>query len=387
MKKKVAIIDHLGAHGSSHHFYLFGQAKGLIENNIKVNLYTNSSTINPLIKDLKFFQYYKNIFNTKNKFLSLLRYLIGSVKSHIHARVNSCNIFHYHLFGSSILVIFNMILAKLLFAKITLTIHDVKSFSKKNKSSFYSSLIYFFSDLILTHNQFSKAEITFNFPYLANKIEIIPHGNYTPFISIEENQKISRTKLNIAVEKKVLLFFGMIKSVKGLDVLLKAMPEIIKSNPNILLLIAGKPWRDDFSKYEDLINNLKIRKYCQLEIKFIDHKDVSSFYSASDIVVLPYRKIYQSGVLMMSLSYKKPVVVSDLPSFKEVVEDKKTAVFFSAENSSSLAGAVILLLNDEKLLVDIKKNAFDLMQEKFSWTHIGQLTSNAYDKINYFYKK
>ena len=90
---------------------------------------------------------------------------------------------------------------------------------------------------------------------------------------------------------------------------------------------------------------------------------------------------------MMSLSYKKPVVVSDLPSFKEVVEDKKTAVFFSAENSSSLAGAVILLLNDEKLLVDIKKNAFDLMQEKFSWAHIGQLTSNAYDKINYFYKK
>ena len=387
MKKKVAIIDHLGAHGSSHHFYLFGQAKGLIENNIKVNLYTNSSTINPLIKDLKFFQYYKNIFNTKNKFLSLLRYLIGSVKSHIHARVSSCNIFHYHLFGSSILVIFNMILAKLLFAKITLTIHDVKSFSKKNKSSFYSSLIYFFSDLILTHNQFSKAEITFNFPYLANKIEIIPHGNYTPFISIEENQKITRTKLNIPQEKKVLLFFGMIKSVKGLDVLLKAMPEIIKSNPNILLLIAGKPWRDDFSKYEDLINNLKIRKYCQLEIKFIDHKDVSSFYSASDIVVLPYRKIYQSGVLMMSLSYKKPVVVSDLPSFKEVVEDKKTVVFFLAENSSSLAEAIISLLNDEKLLVDIKKNSFDLMQEKFSWTHIGQLTSNAYDKINYFYKK
>ena len=86
----------------------------------------------------------------------------------------------------------------------------------------------------------------------------------------------------------------MIKSVKGLDVLLKAMPEIIKSNPNILLLIAGKPWRDDFSKYEDLINDLKIRKYCQLEIKFIDHKDVSSFYSASDIVVLPYRKIYKA---------------------------------------------------------------------------------------------
>ena len=53
-----------------------------------------------------------------------------------------------------------------------------------------------------------------------------------------------------------------------------------------------------------------------MDIKFISHSDVPYYYSAADIVILPYRKIYQSGVLMMSLSYKKPVVVSDLPSFK-----------------------------------------------------------------------
>ena len=387
MKKKVAIIDHLGAHGSSHHFYLFGQAKGLIENNVDVNLYTNSSTIDPLIKDLNFFQFYKNIFKSKNKFLSLVRYLMGSIKSHFHARINKCKIFHYHLFGSSILVIFNMFLAKLLFVKITLTIHDVKSFSKKRKSSFYSRLIYFFSDLIITHNKFSKDEIISNFRFLENKIEIIPHGNYLPFISAEENQKNARAKLRISDDKKVLLFFGMIKSVKGLDVLLEAMPKIVKSNPNILLLVAGKPWKDDFSKYENQISRLNIKKYCMLEIKFIDHKDVSLFYSASDIVVLPYRKIYQSGVLMMSLCYKKPVVVSDLPSFKEVLKDKETAVFFSSENSSALSEAVNFLLNDEKLLENIKINAFALMQDKFSWTYIGQLTSKAYNKINYFYKK
>ena len=64
MKKKVAIIDHLGAHGSSHHFYLFGQAHGLIENNVLVNLYTNATTINPEIKGLGFYQFYKRIFNT-----------------------------------------------------------------------------------------------------------------------------------------------------------------------------------------------------------------------------------------------------------------------------------------------------------------------------------
>ena len=134
MKIKVAIIDHLGAHGSSHHFYLFGQAKGLIENSVDVSLYTNSSTNNPEIQDLAFHQFYQNIFNSNNKLTALIRYLFGSIKSHFHARLNSCNIFHYHLFGSSLLVLFNMFLAKLLFAKIVVTIHDVRSFSDNNKS-------------------------------------------------------------------------------------------------------------------------------------------------------------------------------------------------------------------------------------------------------------
>ena len=386
MKKKVAIIDHLGAHGSSHHFYLFGQAQGLIENNVLVNLYTNATTINPEIKDLGFYQFYKSIFNT-NKIIAFFRYFIGSLRSHIHAKISKCNIFHYHLFGSSALVVFNMILAKIFFAKICLTIHDVKSFSNNSKFSFYSKLIYFFADIIITHNKFSADEIISNYSFLENKIQIIPHGNYIPFIEIEKDKNFARKKIGINENKFVLLFFGMIKSVKGLDVLLKAMPEIIKNNKEVILLIAGKPWRDDFSKYEEIIKDLKIEKYCKLDIKFIDHKDVSLYYASSDIVVLPYRRIYQSGVLMMSLCYKKPVIVSDLPSFKEIIVDQENGVFFSSDDSVSLANAVSKLMSDNDLMELVRKNAYNLMEQKFSWQRIGKLTNDAYNKISYFYKK
>ena len=386
MKKKVAIIDHLGAHGSSHHFYLFGQAQGLIENNVLVNLYTNATTINPEIKGLGFYQFYKRLFNT-NKIIAFFRYFIGSLRSHIHAKISKCNIFHYHLFGSSALVVFNMILAKIFFAKICLTIHDVKSFSNKSQFSLYSKLIYFFADIIITHNKFSADEIISNYSYLENKIQIIPHGNYIPFIEIEKDKNFARQKIGINENKFVLLFFGMIKSVKGLDILLKAMPEIIKNNKEVILLIAGKPWRDDFSKYEEIIKDLKIEKYCKLDIKFIDHKDVSLYYASSDIVVLPYRRIYQSGVLMMSLCYKKPVIVSDLPSFKEIIVDQETGVFFSSDDSVSLAQAVSKLMSDNDLVELVRKNAYNLMEQKFSWQRIGKLTNDAYNKISYFYKK
>ena len=387
MRLKVAIIDHLGAHGSSHHFYLFGQAKGLLANDTDVHLYTNSNTINPCIDNLSFYQFYSNIFNRKNKIISLFIYLIGSLKSHFHARYKNCTIFHYHLFGSSVLVLFNMLLAKLLFAKITITIHDVKSFSSESSFKLYSRLIYFFSDTIITHNEYSFKEIIEKNASLAHKISIIPHGNYLPFIEIKEDQHESRIKLDIEKGKKVLLFFGMIKKVKGLDILLSSLTEVIKKHSDIVLLIAGKPWKDDFSNYQKLIDELAISKYCKLDIKFISHSDVSNYYSAADIVILPYRKIYQSGVLMMSLSYKKPVVVSDLPSFKEIIENNRTGYIFQSENSFDLSRAINQALDNPKLLEEIKQNGYDLIATDYKWEMIGKKTVDAYLKINYFSKK
>ena len=70
MKEKVAIIDSLGAHGSSHHFYLFGQAEGLEKSGVSVSIYTNNVTNNPNYNGVKFYQFYKDIFGGKSKLFS-----------------------------------------------------------------------------------------------------------------------------------------------------------------------------------------------------------------------------------------------------------------------------------------------------------------------------
>ena len=123
------------------------------------------------------------------------------------------------------------------------------------------------------------------------------------------------------------------------------------------------------------------------DIKFISHSDVSYYYSAADIVILPYRKIYQSGVLMMSLSYKKPVVVSDLPSFKEIIDDNRTGYVFESENSLDLSRVINKALDNPKLLEEIKENGYNLIVSDYKWETIGKQTVDAYLKINYFSKK
>jgi len=382
MNRKVAIIDPLGAHGSSHHFYLFGQAEGLLKNGVSVSLYTNNETDNPNIKGLKFFTFYYNIFSSNSDFLSGLKWVFGSLFSMIHARFSGVSVFHFHIFYSNILVFLNLLLVKLLFGKVVLTVHDVSSFANSSDSSIFSRIIYKFTDLILTHNEFSKSEIIKGNAKLSSSIYIVPHGNYTPFINIQTDKEKSRNKLGIPNDKKVLLFFGMIKKVKGLEVLLSALKDVVKKNPDVLLVIAGKPWENDFTSYQKIIDENDLYNHCLLHTKFIAHEDVEHYYCAADLVILPYKKIYQSGVLVMTLSYGKPALVSELPPLKEVVTDMETAFLFETENPVSLSNKLNSILSNPASIEEVRKKGEELINTKYDWSEIGKQTKRAYQSLD-----
>ena len=380
MNKRVAIIDPIGAHGSSHHFYLFGQSQGLIKNGCNVSLYTNTETADPKINGLDFFTYYKEIFSSKFKVINGLKWIIGSLYSILHARFSSIFIFYFHIFYTNFLVLFNLLLVKLLLGKVVLTIHDVDSFAKKENKQI-SNLIYMIADLLLTHNQFSKEHILKNYPYLNAKIFIIPHGNYIPFINVRNDKIASRIYLGLDQRKKVILFFGMIKKVKGLDVLLESFKKVVDKHPDIILLIAGKPWKDNFCNYQQIIEKNNLENNIVLHTRYIPQNDVEHYYCASDLVVLPYKKIYQSGVLMMALSYERPVLVSDLPPLKEVINDNQNGFLFKSENSNDLAKKLNFILSSSEKLEKVQKNGYKLINEKFGWDAIGRLTLNAYQNL------
>lgn len=379
--KKIAIIDPLGAHEGSFHFYTFGQAKGLINCGNKVSIYTNNKTNKPNIKQLELFNFYRNIFSSKINVINGIRWIIGSFLSLMHAKISGCSIFHFHIFYVNILILFDLILAKILFGKIVLTIHDVSSFDRGQRFNLLNNIIYKLADLILTHNQFSKSEIEKVSDIQDLKIEIIPHGNYIPFISINKDQSFSRKRLKLPMYKNILLFFGLIKEVKGLDVLLKAFKDVVVKHPETILLIAGKPWKKDFLSYQNIIDKYNLKDYCELHIKFIPHEDVAYYYSACDLVVLPYKKIYQSGVLMMAMSYEKPVLVSNLPPLQEVITNRKDGFIFESENIQQLASIINEILTDLSMLNSVKDEGNKLIRSKYDWNVIGKMTSESYNKL------
>lgn len=381
MNRKVAIIDTLGAHGGSFHFYTYGQCLGLSKLNVKLNLYSNNETENPSIDGVSFYSFYNDLFSSNYYFISGLKWVLGTIKSVFHARFNGVSIFHFHIFYTNILVLFNLLLVKLLLGKVVLTIHDVTSFAEKDKSNLISNLVYKLADLIITHNQFSKDEIIKLNTSLKGNIHIIPHGNYVPFIHVQRDKKKSREYLNLPTEKTILLFFGMIKKVKGLDVLLQSFKTVVATNPDTVLLIAGNLWENDFADYQEIIDKNNLTEHIILHTKFIPHGDVEHYYCASDLVVLPYKKIYQSGVLMMTLSYERPALVSDLPPLKEVVIDNENGFLFKSEDVNDLAEKINLILSDQENLERVRKNGSTLINTKFGWDEIGRLTKLAYETL------
>ncbi|MEE2953716.1 MAG: glycosyltransferase family 4 protein [Bacteroidota bacterium] len=381
MKHKIAIINSLGSHGSAFHFYLFGQAKGLINKGLDVYLYTNNKTTNPNIRGLNFFQFYRKLFDSKYKIFSGFRYIIGSTLSILHARIQGCQIIHYHIFYTNILVFFDFCLTKLLFGKVVTTIHDVNSFLDGFDSPMLTKWIYGMTDTIITHNQFSKNELKRKEYLKSKEINIIPHGNYLPFITPYDDPQYAREYLSLPKDRKILLFFGLIKKEKGLEVLLKALYHLKEKHPDILLVIAGKPWSNSFVPYQKIIDKYNLNDFCILHTKFILENNVKYYYASADIVVLPYTKIYQSGVLLMSLSYDKLTVVSDLAPLKDIITHHETGFVFKNNDEISLAETIDDIFSTQNYPQHIIENTKQMIRTKYDWDNIAGQTMSIYDSI------
>ncbi len=149
----------------------------------------------------------------------------------------------------------------------------------------------------------------------------------------------ARKKLGIDDDKKVLLFFGYIRPYKGLMHLINAMPILLKEDEKYFLLIVGEfyEWKD---KYFERIKELNLNKNVLIIDEFVPNEEVGIYYSASDVVVLPYNSATQSGILNIAYGFKKPVVVTNVGGLPELVEDGKTGFIVEPQNPQALAEGI-----------------------------------------------
>ncbi len=165
-----------------------------------------------------------------------------------------------------------------------------------------------------------------------------PHPVYEYFQD-KYTQQQARQEFRLSIDDKVILFFGYVRQYKGLQILLEAMPQVLKALP-VKLLVAGE-FYDNKENYTSLIKKLTIEKAVAIFDDYIPNEKVGLFFSAADVVVLPYITATQSGIIQIAYHYNKPVITTRVGGLCEVVEEGKTGFTVPPENSEKLATAIV----------------------------------------------
>ncbi len=164
-------------------------------------------------------------------------------------------------------------------------------------------------------------------------LELRPGANYIihqhPLYS-HFGEKLPRQEaeslLGLESGKKNLLFFGLIREYKGLDILLEAFGAL---PDDYQLIVAGEPY-GSFEKYRNIIDSSPARDRIHLFLSYIRDSEVRKFFSAADLTVLPYRSATQSGISSVSYHFEVPMVVTDVGGLGETIGRRGTGLIASA---------------------------------------------------------
>jgi glycosyltransferase involved in cell wall biosynthesis len=202
------------------------------------------------------------------------------------------------------------------------------------------------------------------------------HPIYTNFPR-KIDKYTARNKLGLTA-KYIILYFGIIRDYKGFDILLNAIAKLKNSDLDFHLIAGGECYGND-EKYTQLISDLKISDFITWHNKYIPESDVAEYFSAADVVALPYRSASQSGITQIAYYYDIPVIVTKVGGLPEIVDDGQSGFTIETENPTELANVLETHLKKGTFLE--MENYIKTFKQKFSWESFVEGIEAVYSKI------
>ena len=248
-------------------------------------------------------------------------------------------------------------------AKILFLCHNVIEHETAVWKTFFSRLALSAGDFYIVHSQSDYRDLKKIFPDAQIKMNF--HPTYEIFCQKSMSKEEAKIKLKIDRKfKKIILFFGIVRPYKGLNYLIDAMPQILSEIPDVCLIIAGEFWQDG-EKYLTRIEDLKLADNVMIFNKYIPNEEVGIYFSAADVVVLPYISGTGSGIVQIAFGFDKPVIATSVGCLPEVVDDGKTGYLVEPMDSKAIADAVASFYKEGREAAFV--NNITKEKEKFSW--------------------
>jgi glycosyltransferase involved in cell wall biosynthesis len=237
-------------------------------------------------------------------------------------------------------------LAKLSGISIVYTVHNVLPHDSGDRYRERFKRIYSMADHLICHDPSARDRLVAEFDIEPRRITVIPHG---PLFGVKRDALESRRRLKLSQDQLVVLWQGIMRPYKGLDVLIDAWRRLQIQGVNATLVIAGFGEPSMVQQVRELVASLPNPESVRLDLRFIDVDELETYYSAADILVYPYRDVTTSGALMTGIGHAKPIVASDLPAFRELLSHNHNALLVRSGDADELAASLRLLIDSPEL--------------------------------------
>jgi glycosyltransferase involved in cell wall biosynthesis len=318
------------------------------------------------------------VFRVLRYYAKLIGYAAAAKPRIFHILWNS----KFELFDRTLLTLYYKLLRK----KIVLTAHNVNADRRDSKDTHLNRLTlriqYRLADHIFVHTDRMKLELVEGFGAEENRVTVIPFGINNAVPNTRLTPADARQRLGICDGERTILFFGRIKPYKGLEYLIAALRHILARREGYRLIIAGMPitceryWTAILETIRDDVQKGRVL----LRADFIPDDETELYFKAADVLVLPYRHIYQSGVLFLGYSLGLPVLAADVGSLKDDIVEGRTGFVFRPEDPVDLARAIERYFASD-LYRDLKsrrQEIRDYATERHSWDVVGEMTKSVY---------
>jgi D-inositol-3-phosphate glycosyltransferase len=281
---------------------------------------------------------------------------------------------------------------KLLGKTVVFTAHNVDDRARDGRPpgvlhGFSLRFLYRRTDHVFVHTHRMKAELVENFGVSTDRVTVLPLGTNDVIPSAAATPAVAREKLRLASDARILLFFGTIAPYKGLEDLIQALSQLVRKDDRFMLAVVGsirdpscrQYWRD----VERLIVDRGVANHVRKEVRWVPDNEAGLYFKAADVTVLPYRRVYQSGVLGLSYAQGLPVIAADVGAMKDDIIEGETGFVFRSGDADELAATIATYFASD-LFKDRDSKAPNIRahgEKRFSWTENAALTSAVYEHI------
>ena len=376
---KVLLVEQLG---QKDYEYTYGAAKNYSDD-FEVTCFTADTT--PRDVDTTGFQveYGFHDIYSGNKIQKGINYLKALRELKRFIRDNRFDIVHFQWYEIPFYEKFFYHSLKKLYKpapKIVMTVHGIMPWSKGIMRHLGLQFMYSEADAILLHSDQAVDHFNNCFRTSCPKYMITSafrdENDYQPL-----DKQEARRILGLPKDKTILLSFGTVRDDKTIDLLFEAFPRAYEQNPDLFLLSGGTLNVSDRERYLSLAEKCRETGSARIEFDYIAKELEPAYYSAADILVVPYSYISQSGVAYCGLLYNLPMIASDIPRLDLMAKKGVNADIFSKGNVNELVERIVSLSNDTEKRKQYSLGSEAIREEDFSIKKRVALTEQAYKEL------